>query len=291
MNPLIKKITGTTQNLLSKVLSLSRKHIYKIISNRLVAEGLIIVPNPIIKPNNSENKKIFNLILSLKKESRQFLSDFDLLHLYTLINKTEKIRGNVAEVGVFKGGSAKIICETTKKRVYLFDTFEGLPKPHQEDARGYKKGDYSSSFEDAKNYLKKYRNATLYKGLFPLTSKPIESKKFSLVHLDTDLYKSTLDCLEFFYPRLSKGGVIICHDYGGRVRVGRINGVKKAVDKFFKNKPEIIIEPLAGSSQAGIIIRHDYGTLKGAKKAERRKKEEVKIEPLVDSSQCFIIKV
>ena len=58
---------------------------------------------------------------------------------------------------------------------------------------------------------------------------------YDSVHLDVDLYKSTLDCLKFFYPRVNKGGIIISHDYPS------VNGVKKAFDEFFKDKPEPII--------------------------------------------------
>ena len=65
------------------------------------------------------------------------------------------------------------------------------------------------------------------------------NKKFSFVHLDVDLYKSTLDCLKYFYPRVSRGGVIISHDYPNS------DGVNKAFDEFFQDKPEIIIEPFA----------------------------------------------
>lgn len=247
----MKNISNIIRKFIKRVLSFFRKRLYKILHNFITAKGGTIVLNPIFKSRNPENKKIVNLIVSIKKESKQFLSDFELFYLYTLINKTEKINGDIAEVGVYKGGSAKIICETTKKQVHLFDTFEGLPKPHREDIHGrFKKGNLKASHKDVKNYLRKYKNCTMYKGLFPSTSKPIKNKKFSLVHLDADLYESTSKSLKFFYPRMSKGGVIICHDYAG---VGGLRGVKKAVDEFFKNKPEIVVESLAGSSQCLII--------------------------------------
>ena len=59
---------------------------------------------------------------------------------------------------------------------------------------------------------------------------------FSFVHMDVDLYESTKSCLDFFYPRMSRGGVIISHDYLGSI------GVKTAFDEYFKDKPEPVLE-------------------------------------------------
>jgi O-methyltransferase len=229
---------------LKNILFHFKRYVWLLIKIIINAKGWIVINNP----RNSENTKIFNLIDGIKKESKNALSDFEFLHLHTLIKKTEKIAGDVAEVGVFKGGSAKIICETTKKQVHLFDTFAGLPEISAEDTgTQFKKGEYYASLDEVKDYLKNYSNALFYKGLFPSTSHPIEDKKFSLVHLDVDIYESTLDCLKFFYPRISKGGVIISHDYTCA------KGVKKAFDEFFKDKPEIIIDSIIASSQCFII--------------------------------------
>ena len=60
-------------------------------------------------------------------------------------------------------------------------------------------------YEEVREYLKKYPNTQVHKGLFPETGKPIEEKSFSFVHLDVDLYESTFNCLGFFYPKMHKG--------------------------------------------------------------------------------------
>lgn len=178
------------------------------------------------------------------------MSDPDAYQIYTAVKKTEKIEGDIAEVGVYKGGSAKLIREITKKPLHLFDTFEGLPDLSKHDnPEHFHKGEYSSSLEGVKNYLKNYSNISFYKGLFPATAEPVKNKKFSFVHLDVDLYESTINCLKFFYPRMSRGGVIISHDYPGA------KGVKKAFDEFFEDKLEIIIEPF-GTGQ-GLIVKLD----------------------------------
>jgi hypothetical protein len=68
----------------------------------------------------------------------------------------------------------------------------------------------------------------------------VKDKVFSLVNLDVDCYESTKKSLEFFYPRMSRGGIIISHDYI------TAPGVKKAFDDFFEGKTEPVLET-AGS--------------------------------------------
>lgn len=187
-----------------------------------------------------------DLIRQVKKEVPMYLSHQEALFIYTTVIKTEKITGEVAEVGVYKGGSAKLICEVTKKPVHLFDTFEGMPELSEYDnPEQFQKGVLVASLESVKNSLKNYSNISFYKGFFPDTAGPIKNKMFSFVHLDVDIYKSTLDCLEFFYPRMSRGGAIISHDYGAAV------GVTKAFDEFFKDKPEIILAPFGNGRGSG----------------------------------------
>jgi len=91
----------------------------------------------------------------------------------------------------------------------------------------------------SKPTLAQEKNVHIYKGLFPETAGPVTDKKFSLVNLDVDTYESTKKCLEFFYPRMNAGGVIISHDYL------TVPGVRKAVDEYFQDKPEPVVETAA----------------------------------------------
>lgn len=205
--------------------------------------------NVIISLNNPEDKVIFNLIKQIKIETKMLLSDLEAYQIYTYVKKSEKIKGDIAEVGVYKGGSAKLIneakCDT--KKVYLFDTFEGLPDTGINDTKDqFKKGLYIGTLDTVKIYLKKYSNNIFYKGIFPLTAQPIEDKVFSFVHLDLDLYEATIRSLEFFYSRLSPGGVLISHDYRDS------EGVKKAFNEFLSDKNEILHEP-SGCNQCLFI--------------------------------------
>jgi len=179
---------------------------------------------------------VSDLITRIRREVRMLLTDDEASRIYWAVKSTEKINGEIGKVGVYQGGSAKLICEVKKDRnLYLFDSFEGLPKPNKLYDSRFHEGRLREPLENVKRYLIGYKNVYFYKGVFPDTAQAVKEKHFSFVHLDVDLYKSTLDCLRFFYPRMSKGGVLISHDYPSA------NGVKKAFDEFFEDKPEPII--------------------------------------------------
>lgn len=233
MSNFLKKINKWL--IATKILAFPRKIIGKIIKFIVSSKNGVV-----IYYNEPERSEILNLVRNIKKEIDVELLDNEAYQVFMATERTEKIMGDIAEVGVYKGGSAKIICEAKgDKSLYLFDTFEGLPVVGALDIL-FHEGQFKSSLEEVKSNLHKYKNVYFCKGLFPDSADQIKNKTFSFVHLDVDIYKSTLDCLYFFYPRMSKGGVIISHDYTVAT------GVKKAFDDFFKDKPEPIIE-LSGS--------------------------------------------
>jgi hypothetical protein len=145
--------------------------------------------------------------------------------------------GDIAEVGVYKGGSADVICSVTNKHVYLFDTFKGIPFSCEHD-NYCKVGDFGDTTEEnVRNFLKTkgYKNFTTHKGIFPdETSSVIIDHKFCFVHLDVDVYESYKKCLEFFYSNMVKGGIILFDDYN----TSFTKGSKIAVDEFFIHLPE-----------------------------------------------------
>lgn len=190
--------------------------------------------------------KVLNFINELRIKRNLLLTFTESMQLYELAKSAVKIEGDFAEVGIYRGGSAKVIASVKKgKKLHLFDTFEGLPKTTKED-RYFDQGEYSASLEDVKKFLSDYDNVYFYKGIFPRSAKKINKTKYAFVHLDVDLYRSTKESLEYFYPKMSKGGVIVSHDFPSSV------GVKQAFDEFMKGKPEIVIK-LSGNQ--GLMIK------------------------------------
>ncbi len=143
------------------------------------------------------------------------LVDYPRLYkLEEFLKETEHLPGIIAEIGVYRGGSARWICERTTKHVLLFDTFEGLPTvAHGIDT--HHKGDFSNtSMQHVHSVLGPCSNYSLHKGVFPKdNSEYAENSTFSLVHIDVDIYPSVIDCLNFFIPRMDKGGIIVLDDY------------------------------------------------------------------------------
>lgn len=154
----------------------------------------------------------------------------------TLQFKENNTKGAVAELGVFRGDFAKYINHTFKEdEFFLLDTFEGFDKRDckAENQNNFSKangGDFSStSLELVKSKMPFAEKCHFIKGYFPETAIAIpQDTQFKFVNLDVDLYQPILSGLEFFYPRLSGGGVILIDDYFHPY----YTGVKKAVDEW-----------------------------------------------------------
>jgi len=152
----------------------------------------------------------------------------------------DKIKGNFAELGVFRGESSNIIHKLAPERIfYLFDTFEGFPIDYLENKKDLNRFK-DTRLDLVKKNLGNLNNIIIRKGIFPETSKGLESEVFSFVSIDADLYVSTLKGLEFFYPRVSRGGYIFIHDYHNPKESKA--GVFRAVNEFMKDKPEKLVE-------------------------------------------------
>ena len=123
---------------------------------------------------------------------------------------------------------------------HAFDTFEGFPKRKSELDGEMLEGTGKADYETVKRYLSSFRGIHLYKGIFPDTATPINNLSFSFVHLDCDVYTPIKAGLEFFYPRMVKGGILISHDYNYK-------GVRSAFDEVMSNKPEPLMTFSAGA--------------------------------------------
>ena len=118
----------------------------------------------------------------------------------------------------------------------MFDTFEGLPSSTAEDGAVHRENQYACSLESVQNYLKEFDNLSFHKGRFPESTEGVEEARYSFVHFDVDLYESTLACLEYFYPRMVPGGIMLSHDYS------ILAGVEQACQEFVADKQEELIE-------------------------------------------------
>ena len=172
--------------------------------------------------------------------------------IYSSVLATSRLPGSIAELGVYQGSTARLIAEAKgDKKLFLLDTFSGMPN----DKISGNKDDWElnthrdTSLAHVKNYLSKYSGVIYIDGTFPESINEsarnllIREETFCLVNLDVDLYQSTLDGLNFFFPRLVEGGRLISHNYNLKDSPGgRTPGVKEAFNRYFRDKEHKIIE-------------------------------------------------
>lgn len=200
-------------------------------------------PNPIHQWE--DDRKFINIMKQI--EGYTLVDTIRCFMIYQCVKQIIHLNGDVAEIGVYKGGTARLLSkalDSTKKKIHLFDTFAGMP-PTDPIKDIVKQGEFGdTSLASVKSYLKDCNNLSFYQGFFPDTTMPIENKLFCLVHIDVDIYRSIMDCCQFFYPRLVKGGIMIFDDYGWLT----CPGAKLAVDEYFLDKPESVFYLPTGQS-------------------------------------------
>lgn len=174
----------------------------------------------------------FKFINQVKKERELLLSHVEAEQLIDAAVATKSVPGEIAEVGVFRGASARLLREyrDPSKILHLFDTFCGLPEPESFERKELAKGQFYSDLAGVQQYLG-HDGIQYHVGMFPESvTDEIRRTQFSFVHLDVDLYRGTLECLRFFYPRMTVGGIILSHDFGA----DRTPGVQQAFSEYFR---------------------------------------------------------
>ena len=176
-----------------------------------------------------------------------------LINAVTYVSKN-RIPGDIAECGVWRGGSMMTVALTLlahgdrSRSLYLFDTFEGMSVPTgddksldgvsadvqlKRDPRGTGIWCYASLEDVRTNILSTgypEEKIHLIKGKVEETIPRTNPPKLSLLRLDTDWYESTKHELEHLYPILDPKGILIIDDYG------HWQGARKAVDEYFAER-------------------------------------------------------
>jgi O-methyltransferase len=154
------------------------------------------------------------------------------------------VPGDTAECGVLEGASSYLICRSLSRKHFLFDSFEGLSEPATGDGDFYGNNDMACDLEVAQTNLAEFTNISFHKGWIPERFVDVADRNFCFVHIDVNLYQPTRDSIEFFYPRMNRGGVMVFDDYGFAI----CPGAKRAVDDFLSDKPEQIVSLTCGSA-------------------------------------------
>lgn len=203
-----------------------------------------------------------------------------VLRLYAQQIREKNVPGAAAELGVFRGDfSEEINREFPDRQIFLFDTFEGfdaadIAAEDQKTAQHPYGGRMDFSGTDAESVrarLPHPEQAVFVKGRFPESLSRFKSsearpdspaalpdspaalpEQFALVSLDVDLYEPTRQGLEWFWPRMSEGGIILIHDYTGT----QYPGVKRAADEFCLER-NLHLLPLPDLHGTAVLMKQD----------------------------------
>lgn len=213
---------------------------------------------PEIKIESAIYSDLDFLSYDAKSDNRvSWLRDFSH-HVYS-----HNIPGNVAECGVFRGHFARYINSYFKDRtLYLFDTFDGFPEYVYDLETRRSGGTFYTSFWTQQNdnfkssdpawvlrSMPRAENCIIKNGDFIEASSDVEDS-FCFVNLDMDFYKPTIDALNFFWNKMTPGGIILIHDYGFECTAG----IAQAVAEFEKTlKTSLCKTPIGDSCSIAII--------------------------------------
>jgi O-methyltransferase len=191
--------------------------------------------------NRYQRRRIRNLVLPYTLVSTERINS-----LYRLAQRIEEERvpGDVIECGVCNGGTAAVLARFASRspmnrKVWLFDSFQGMPGVTNEDGInvsgetpeshvGKEIGDLIRVTEVLRKVRTNMDRVRVVPGWFQDTFPSFKAREIALLNIDADWYESVKLCLHTFYDRVVPGGFVSFDDYG------HWPGCKRAVDEFFE---------------------------------------------------------
>lgn len=195
----------------------------------------------IIKSNEESVKEFMNANIPLSIEERKIVlerfnkikekvilshSSNELVYpAKFILSMSPELKGCIVETGCYKGGSTaklSIIAKLCNRKLYVLDSFEGLPKDYEEGLTktesGYsvdlKGGEYCGALEEVKSNIEKYGEINVcefIKGWYKDTL-PDFKQKIAAVFCDVDFVQSTRECIKYLYPQIIEGGYFFTQD-------------------------------------------------------------------------------
>ena len=201
--------------------------------------------NHIIQPWNSPEfiKQLAVTGARLDNERNHVLREF--------LEHALKLSGDVAEFGVYKGGTARLIADimsNSGRKLHLYDTFEGSPKKSAKDTGNRKVFYQDVDMKELTDKFTMHNFVAFHKGLLPQSINSEDFKELCFAHLHLNLYEGTKGTLDYIFRKMTEKGIILIEDYG----IIECSGVRKAVDEFcIQNNTKLIYLPTC----QGVIIK------------------------------------
>lgn len=195
----------------------------------------------IVAPLSTGWQRERRIISETRAQTQLLLTDPAALHILACVRSARSRPAAMAEAGVFKGGSARLICENKgDAALHLFDIFEALQDgelPDGAEAREVQRhfGSVHGNRQMVERLLEPYSNVHFHPGIFPASAAGLGPLGFSFVHLDLDLVGPTRAALEYFHPRLIPGGILVGDDYDDPQ-------LRRCFECYFESSPDALIE-------------------------------------------------
>lgn len=172
--------------------------------------------------------------------------------LRSLLQLVPSVPGDLVECGTYRGATARLIAEmaaSADRHLHLFDSFEGLSTPDEQDGDWWTSHDLRAAESTVREVVAGTgASFTTYRGWIPERFPDVAHRRFAFVHIDVDLYLPTRDALDFFYPRLVEGGVILLDDHGFLT----CPGATRAAEEWAARTGEVIIDVPTGQ---GFVVK------------------------------------
>ncbi len=175
-----------------------------------------------------------------------------ILRFHELVRQLQRVvtlSGDIAECGCYRGMSSFLLCSYLRHHdvqfdgsgYHIFDSFQGLSAPTSEDdipaddpnvghlSQMMGAGHFAASLNTVQHNLSAFPRIAYHSGWIPLTFERLPERKYRFVHVDVDLYDPTWSCLEYFYPRMMAGAVLVSDDHSWP-------GARKAIEEFCAEK-------------------------------------------------------
>jgi O-methyltransferase len=193
------------------------------------------------------------------------------INIYHLVSQVllNGIDGDLVEVGCNAGETSVLLTKIieshgSKKKLFVYDSFEGLPAVGAGDGKVFREGDLAATEDELRHNFEKYSLPLpeIHKGWFKDTLPNGLPERICFAYLDGDLYESILVSLEEVYPKMANGAICLIDDYCDPeidpAGMKKLPGVKKACDEYLKDKSEEMVILYSGSYKSHAFFRKGW---------------------------------
>jgi len=199
--------------------------------------------------NDVDFQKVYSKI-----KTNTLVDEYRCHELWQLVAQCEKDKqpGQYIEIGTWRGGTAGIIGSRLAQlgsgnSLYVADTFTGVVKTSKADS-AYSGGEHSdtsrSLVETLLGQTLQLNNFEILEGIFPDDTEHLvpANARFKMCHIDVDVYQSATDIVDWIWPKLNIGGLVVFDDYGFHT----CDGIARYVEEHRNDTNKMVIHNLNG---------------------------------------------